>query len=102
MGEVTIGIDVWQDLQMPPVTIWTQPVPFSPDAKIIRPDGTIVFRPALDGQEEHPTESWLIIESSDRFRFELRQLDEDGVWRERWRAIFDRTEDQSSGNDSPS
>ncbi|KAL3906420.1 MAG: hypothetical protein SGILL_009279, partial [Bacillariaceae sp.] len=41
VGEVTIGIDVYQDLATPPVTVWTQAVPFSPDAKIILPDGSI-------------------------------------------------------------
>ena len=41
IGEVTIGVDIYQDLDQPPVTLWIRTIPFSSDALIIYADGTI-------------------------------------------------------------
>lgn len=55
-----------------------------------RDDGTtVIFRSLLPDDEQLPTESRLVVESSDRFRYELRQR-VDGEWRLVWTARFRR------------
>jgi hypothetical protein len=41
IGEVTIGVDIYEDLDLPPVTLWIRTIPFSSDALIIYSNGTI-------------------------------------------------------------
>jgi hypothetical protein len=41
IGEVTIGVDIYEDLDLPPVMLWIRTIRFSSDALIIYSNGTI-------------------------------------------------------------
>lgn len=61
-------------------------------AGIGTPDGKnkIVFRPSTKDEEQKPTESWLIIDAKDKFRYVLRQQNPNGEWQVVWEAVFTR------------